>query len=479
MKEETLEHRERRHQKEAKELIARRRELARPKPRYYLWTLLLIVSLAFITDEVASIVTVQVQSNIINDLFVPLTSGGTYNDGLSLYQSLSYIIYPLMFLAFFYKPLADRFGRKPFLVINTIGMSLGMIIVYLCHDVYLYFVGYGLMMFFISHDMHSVYIMEVSKPKWRATTYGVTKFLAVLGTMLIPLSKTLYMDKLSLSWHYVLLIPSIFGFIVAFLVLLFARETDPFLKQRIAYLESSDEERLAKQQNDKESTSQGGLFSALKFCFKHKQLRYILIASGFFYLSSVVTSTYSSIMSESAHMSDSDVTFALWFYSLANAIMQLIGGLISDKKGRKKAVVVMSSLAVVSYILFVFSAMKGWNAAFTGLMIGTFIGSYWSAGDTMGNIMLAEASPTNLRSSAATVQSLIFGLFSVVGTVVFIVVQLYIKETALGYAYMIWLVPWMVISLAIMGSKVKETKGTDVEKVTGNEGDNEVKFPID
>src|SRR5574344_1683719 len=184
MKEETLEHRERRHQKEAKELIARRRELARPKPRYYLWTLLLIVSLAFITDEVASIVTVQVQSNIINDLFVPLTSGGTYNDGLSLYQSLSYIIYPLMFLAFFYKPLADRFGRKPFLVINTIGMSLGMIIVYLCHDVYLYFVGYGLMMFFISHDMHSVYIMEVSKPKWRATTYGVTKFLAVLGTML-------------------------------------------------------------------------------------------------------------------------------------------------------------------------------------------------------------------------------------------------------------------------------------------------------
>src|SRR5574344_1596561 len=184
MRSETPEHVIVRHKKEAAELVRRKKELARPKPRYYLWTLLLIVSLAFITDEVASIVTVQVQSNIINDLFVPLTRSGDYNDGLSLYQSLSYIIYPFMLLAFFYKPLADQFGRTPFLVINTIGMSLGMIIVYLCHDVYLYFIGYGLMMFFISHDMHSVYIMEVSKPKWRATTYGVTKFLAVLGTML-------------------------------------------------------------------------------------------------------------------------------------------------------------------------------------------------------------------------------------------------------------------------------------------------------
>lgn len=479
MKLESASHLERRHAKEARECQVRLAELNKPKRKLYLFYVFFIVCLSYIVDEITSVITIQIQANIVTEFFVDRL-GTTYSAGLSTYQAFNYALLPFLALGFFYKPLADRYGRKPFLVINTLFMGAGMYIVYSSNDFFTYMVGLTIIEFFVMHDIHSIYIMEIADPKRRGTVFGLTKFFTVLGTLLIPISKLIFMnDSDHRSWHNVFLIPAIVGFVVSFLALFFARETDPFLKERIAYLSMSDAEREAKKTKDKEAGSQGGLLNGVKFCFKHRQLFWILVAAGLFYLASVVTSNYSTVMKECAKMSEGSITIALFAYPFGNAFMQLFSGLISDAKGRKPMVITMASLGILFYVLFTISSIYGWSPVLVGLSIGGFVGCYWSAGDTVGGVMLGESAPTNLRSSVFTVQTLIYALFSNLGMLFFIIVQPFVSLNALPWMYLVWAVPGMVLSILVLVFKVGETKGVDVEKVRGDEWDKMEKRPAD
>ena len=81
---------------------------------------------------------------------------------------VSFIAIPFQALSIFYRPLSDRFGRKIFLVINTLGMSLGMLVIALSHNLALYVVGAVIIFFFVPHDMQVVYVMESAPAKHRA-----------------------------------------------------------------------------------------------------------------------------------------------------------------------------------------------------------------------------------------------------------------------------------------------------------------------
>ena len=83
---------------------------------------------------------------------------------------VSFIAIPFQALSIFYKPLSDRFGRKIFLVINTLGMSLGM-----SHNLALYVVGAVIIFFFVPHDMQVVYVMESAPAKHPAKIYSTVK----------------------------------------------------------------------------------------------------------------------------------------------------------------------------------------------------------------------------------------------------------------------------------------------------------------
>lgn len=130
-------------------------------------------------------------------------------------------------LIVFYRPLADRFGRKPFLVINTFVMGLGLFLVYLSDNIYVYMIGSSLMGFMVSHDMQCVYILECSSEKKRARNYALIKAVAILGTLLIPLLRETLMQNKSERWHLVYLVPAILGFVLS-LVALSMRSGLPF-----------------------------------------------------------------------------------------------------------------------------------------------------------------------------------------------------------------------------------------------------------
>ena len=456
--------------REAKELVRREKQVKFKENKFYLIYLFMILSLVFITDEIASTISIQFQSNIVNEFFVQ-NMGMEYGQGLSIFSALGFITYPISLLMVLYRPLADRFGRKPFLVINTFCMALGLFIVYLSQEIVVYMIGGTLMGFMVSHDMQAVYILECSDEKSRARNYSIIKSVAILGTLLIPLLRETLMQNVSEKWHLVYLVPAIIGFVLSFVALLCAKETHTFLTNRIKYLKTPIEERERKNKEEKLNNAQGGIINAVKFAFKHHQLRWLIIACVFFYFASLATSSYNTVMAESANMSEQDITYALYLYPVGNALATFITGLVSDKFGRKTTIIAMGTGSLVCYSLFIASSMLSWTPFLTGFLIGGFMGCYWGAGDTIGSIMFSESAPTNLRSSVTVINTLLNGIIGGVASIIMMVVVPLIPVETFGYFYLCLTVPGLIGAIIVMLKFVGETKGLDLTKVTGLEWD--------
>ena len=456
--------------REAKELERREKQLNARSGRFYMLYLFMVLSLIYIIDEIASTISIQFQSNIINEFFVQ-NMGMEYGEGLSLSSALGFITYPITLLIVFYRPLADRFGRKPFLVLNTFVMGLGLFLVYLSDNIFVYMVGSSLMGFMVSHDMQCVYILECSSEKTRARNYAIIKAVAILGTMIIPLLRETFMKNQSGRWHLVYLAPAILGFALSLFALLFAKETNTFLVNRVKYLKTSPEEREGQSREEKNSNAQGGIISAVRFAFRHRQLRFLMLACCFYYSASLATATYNTVMKESALMTESAITAALYLYPVGNALMTFLAGMVSDRFGRKTTIIAMSGSAVVCYSLFIASAMLGWPPMLTGFAIGGFMGSYWGAGDTIGGIMFSESAPTNLRSSVTVINTLLNGIIGGLATIATIILLPMIPASTFGYMYLLLTIPGLIIAIVIIWRYVGETRGLDLKKVTGAEWD--------
>jgi MFS family permease len=397
----------------------------------------------------------------------------SYDQGLTNYQLIATLCSLPLLLVLLYKPLADKLGRKPFLVFNTLMMGVGLFIIFLSKNIAVFMIGSSLITFFVTHDVHVIYIMEAAPEKKRAIIYSLSKGIAVLGTLLVPWMRSVFMGNDSSQWHWVFLVPACLGFLVSLLALLTARESTTFLRHRIAYLEKSDEERANDEKKDKALHAQGGIKVGLLFSFKHKQLRNLMIVCFFFLIASISTSTYQSVMSKSAFMSEDEITQALYLYPVGNALFTIMMGFISDKWGRKPSAIAMTSVAIVSYALFFTGSLVGFPPMLMGFLIGAFVGSYWSAGDTIDSIMIGESAPTNLRSSCTTVEAIVFFLGGMVGQGVGMLCQAFFlsSERYLGLLYFLLAVPGMVIALVLLIKNVGETKGIDLDTVTGEEWD--------
>ena len=97
--------------REAKELIRREKQLGARSNKFYVIYLFMILSLIYITDEMASTISIQFQANIVTEFFVK-NMGMEYGAGLSLFSAIGFISYPVTLLIIFYRPLADKFGLR-------------------------------------------------------------------------------------------------------------------------------------------------------------------------------------------------------------------------------------------------------------------------------------------------------------------------------------------------------------------------------
>ncbi len=163
------------------------------------------------------------------------------------------------------------------------------------------------------------------------------------------------------------------------------------------------------------------------------------------------------------------VTSGLLLFPVGQALLTVIQGLISDRLGRKPTVAIMGGTSLVCYVLFFFGSNRGVNPSVMGFLCGCAIGAYWCCMDTCGGIMCTESSPTNIRASVMSVQPLVAAVCTfAVGILSAILVNI-LGDRFLGPINMMVAVPGMLIGILLIMFKVRETKGVDLEKVTGHE----------
>jgi MFS family permease len=444
--------------RDQKELLHWQKEKARKKPKLYLIYLIGILCLIYIVDEVSTSLHASLQTEINLDFF----NGDT--KGLSQLSLMETLANALLIIGFFYKTLADRYGRKPFLIFNTLGMVGGLLLCLFSPNLATYIVGFFVIRFFVTPDEQIVYIYETAPEKKRGTIHSIIKGVAELGLLLIPLGRKWLMGDQASQWRYVFLIPSIIGGVACFLALFFARETDPFIDSRIAYLQLTPEQReaIAKSKKD-QSKKQGGFFAAIKYGWKVPQLRWIFLVTLFFTLSRTITGQYSAIFNSYFDASVDANTISAKFsnvtlmYPIGCAIVVFATGFISDKIGRKKTSVFLLTITLISLLLYVLGSSKHWNDYALGLCLGFFLGADWSNSDTL-ILMCGESAPTNLRASAMSAQTLFYGVGMVVSMLASTIVYKLIAKTWIGWYCLILALPCFALSLVFLLLKVKESK---------------------
>ncbi len=469
--------------KREKEIMKWEKEKARPKRNMYFVYLVFIISLIYATDEIASQIGTLMKTEIANDLF-----SNFGESSVGLLDILSILVVPFQALGLLYRPLADRWGRKKFLIINTFGMSIAMLVIFLSNNLFLYFIGAVLVQFFIPHDMHVVYIMESSPSKHRARTYSSIKFFANMAVMLIPFLRRMLMYDAS-EWRNVYIIPALVGIVTCFIALITARETDSFIDSRLRYLRMTDEEREAEKAQKNSENAQGGLIPALKFAMKHNQLKWLYITSAIANLGFIGTINYQVIMSygyaqnyiaggEFSSFTDElmnqisvgPITEALFMFPVGCAVSQVIMGFVSDSKGRKPAAIMTAVNCLLAFIGFTIGARMAWNPYLVGFLCGAFIGSYYSTNDVL-IMMNGESSPTNLRSSTMSAQFIVTAIGVAVSYVISLPLITLLGNSVTGIVSFALLVPGFIAAFFALVRKTNETKGIDMDKVTGSEWD--------
>ena len=408
-----------REQKQREKLL--REQNRKPWKNYalYLGYLIVILTVIYIVDEIASAMNGTMQPLMIFDFFkVPGNNTDTaeYRNGATLMMALTMSSLLFMFLTPFYKALADKFGRKVFLIINTTTMGLGLFICFLAPHWAVYVLGILIVQFVQTNDVQVIYIMETAPEKHRALLCNLTKAIALISVALIGVLRNIfYKPDVPSSWHMVFLIPAIVGIVVGLACIFLIHETPVFVKNRLEYLQMSDAERAkrAAKEKQKDANAQGGVGAALRYIFSSKQLKRLCLAGFVFMIATGITSQYSTILERGEDLgtlTENSVDKVLIIYPFVWGVVTFICGYLSDLLGRKKSSILFNIIAVVSVVIFGLGVNLGWPVWLIACGYGLFLGTLWSVSDTLCLVMPAESSPTAMRASVMGTTSLLIGI---------------------------------------------------------------------
>lgn len=465
-------------EKKLREIAKWEKEKARAAAPGYMIYFLLIICIVYIGDEVASQIGSQMQSIVASELFAPIV-GEEF--AVARMSAVSTLVLVASIPGMLYKPLCDRFGRRIFLIINTLGIGVGTILISLATNIPVYLVGYFVVAFFTPHDMQAIYIQECAPAKHRATIYSAIKAIATLGIFIVPLLRSIFIPGEDLSgWRYVYLVPGVITVGAAIAAFFLIKESDAFVETRLRQLRMTDEEiEAAKVSKNTDAQAQGGLVRSIKLAFRNKQIFWLMVCHGFIMWGTVIAMYYEATLTngyaqqflsqgmdlESARAAATGyVTQALLLFSAGSALFQFFPGFIADRLGRKKTVLIMSGCVLVTFLAYYFGANQAANPYIVGFLCGACIGAYWFSSDLMG-LMISESTPTNLRASMMAVAPLITGVILVVGIGVAMVLSNVLGDMYIGICTLATAVPGMLVGLVLMKFKVRETNGVDMGSV--------------
>ena len=459
-------------EKEQKEIERLRRDQSFQGSRNYFWILIAVLTVIYVVDELTSSVRGAVQTYTICDLFNTTFDSAEYAGAQATLGLVTTGCYLIFLISPLYKSLADKYGRKIFLVINTIGMGVGMLLCIISSSMIVYLMGCVVMTFFTPNDAQVLYIMECAPKKHRAKLCSITKGIALISVSLLGFMIRAFVsyDNPS-SWRYVFVLPIILAFVIGLLAIYFVKETPVYTNERLAYLEMSEEERIAKEEEAKAQNKSGeemGVMAAFKYIFRHKQTKAIAIVCIILAFSTGYTGMYEPMLTAGISqgvMSVADKETFMIIYPLFNGILTLVSGFITDHFGRKKSAIILGLWTAVGLAIFVMGCTIGLPALATSIGYGLSIAGLWSVSDMLYFVITSESTPTRQRGAVVGCMQLI-GMVGTGLNMVFNALSSMIFGTShLAIGLSLTYLPILAIALVIMMLKIEETKNVDLDNI--------------
>ena len=458
--------------KEQREIERLEKASAFHNAKNYFIILIVVLTIIYIVDELASNVRGTVDSFTICDLFNTTFGTPEYDKASATLGFVTTGCYLIYLISPFYKSLADKYGRRLFLIINTLGMGVGMLIAILSHNIALYLVGVVIMTFFTPNDMQVIYLMECAPKQHRAKLCSITKGIALISVSSLGLFVKLFVDRENpATWRLVFIIPTILAFVIGIAAIFLVKETPVYTQKRLQYLKASEEERKAldtaeTQAAEKEQSV--SVWGAFKYIFGTRQTRAVAIVAVLISFASGYTGKYQNMIE--VGVTRGAITTAgsetiLMFYPIINGIFTLIGGFLTDALGRKKSSLILGLWAALGLAVFALGCTRELNPYLTGFAYGFSIAGLWSISDMIFFVITSESTPTQIRASVVGSMQLLgmvgVGLNMVFNNVVTLAAGSLNLPRALTIAYL----PLMALALLIMMIGVKETRDVDLDNV--------------
>ena len=464
-----------------RELSRRKLQLAAPTIRNYMVIMLLVVLANFVVDMFGSEANGIVLTDALFSLFhitsrdvndpAYKTAFADYNLWHSIASGLALVVLP------FYKSLTDKYGRKPFLWLNSLFTGIAMLMMMTAKSLFVYLAGYVILSFFFNGDVHQIYLLEESPAKYRSTLVSATKMLGGFGASFLGVFRLIFVNEETIvdGWRNILMIPVIFTVLTVIISIISLKDTRFFITQRIETLEKEiralkgeAEIREAAVLKITKPNMKGGVFGSIGFLFKHRQTRAIVFAMMALSGAMIFKTVYSTVLSGGNLTNDAISTVAIVF-PIVEGLFSLISGFISDKFGRKVSFTAMAGISLLGFLGWIFSTDAGWSGILVGLLYGILCGGYWGARYLLQFNIMAESVPTRIRAT-------IIGLTGVIATASYGAINFAVSQavriapdiTALYFwAYVVLI----AVALVIFLLGVHETKTVDMEAVTVEEWD--------
>ena len=313
--------------------------------------IMVILTVIYVVDEITSNINLM-RPYMIFDLFHILgadAASDEYANAVSKMAVTSIPTYLFMFLMPFYKSFSDRFGRKVFLVINTIGMGVGMLLCMIAPNYVWYLIGTVLYGFFTPNDMQVIYIMEVAPKERRATYCSVTKGIALLSVSLIGVLRSIFYDPSDLTtWRLVFLVPVAAALIIGFGSIFLLRETPVFLQRKIEELEGTEKPVADETAEQAEDYSMKETF---RYMFRSSQVRSLILILALF-MCAVALTGYAAETMLAYGLTDDEMNLFYTVEPVVYAVFAFFSGFLTDWLGRKRSGILFGILALVGEVVY-------------------------------------------------------------------------------------------------------------------------------
>lgn len=450
----------------AKEKSSENGPVMKDYDKKYFIMLIIILGLAHIMDEYATLAPGMIQSSIIDEFFVKI-GWMSQTQALQFLNTLAIVAFFIALAAQAYKSLQDRVGRKPIFIISVFGMMVSTLAMVLAPSFWPYYLGSSLLTFFVSNDMQYMYIQEEAPARKRVQFFSYAKLIGLAGLLIVPLIRSFTMVEGNENWRPVLYLPIVIGVVVLILSFFFLKETRAFL--------ISKQEKAAQKGVVEEKSKGLSLRAALKSLRAiptWPQIKWLIVMGLLSAPFLALNQAYSEIFMDQAGVLLADRNLVLVVSTVSVGVAYFLNGIIADRSGRKPAYIVNLIVIAAGLVIEYFamwaapeSSAKTLLLVIAGIAQGLRIGAFWNQGDLRG-MMLIENTPTHLRGHMQTIS----GIPIILAAIPFTLLNSVLIGLFPGNVQFVLLIvgiPVSILMLIFAFTKLKETVNANILEIEG------------